>query len=481
MKRKNVGLQTRVITTLSFLFLIVMGAIIFLNIQGQEKSVKEEVRRTSHIVADTVYNAVIYPKSRGESNVIYQLMADLKKSLGGSQILIFAPDKSTIYASDEKMAGQDVTRHIRSTELARAVGQLLQGDKGSNQAYEELIDGRPYLTVLRPIPNENRCHSCHAPERAVLGGLMVRQSLEGMTSRLTRMKYENLIAGLVGFLLIVLLLYCLIAALVTKPINRTVRVLTEETELLISSSDQAASASQILAEGTTEQAASIEETSASLEEMSSMTSKNTESADRADQLMKEANEAVAQCNRGMSALTSSMTEITRASEETSKIIKTIDEIAFQTNLLALNAAVEAARAGEAGAGFAVVAHEVRNLALRAAESARNTATLIEGTVKKVKEGSELVARTNTDFSEVSRYTSQAGRLAGEIRMASQEQAQGIKQIGIAVTEIDKVIQSNAAGAEESASAAKELNLLAGRTMDAVSELLALVRGNAHGT
>jgi methyl-accepting chemotaxis protein len=176
----------------------------------------------------------------------------------------------------------------------------------------------------------------------------------------------------------------------------------------------------------------------------------------------------------MNALTSSMDQISKASEETSKIIKTIDEIAFQTNLLALNAAVEAARAGESGAGFAVVADEVRNLAMRAAEAARNTSGLIEGTVKRIQEGSGLVVRTSEAFGEVARSADKVGRLVAEISSASHEQAQGIEQVNRAVTEIDKVVQQAAANAEESASASEEMSAQARRMKAMIEELVALM-------
>jgi methyl-accepting chemotaxis protein len=173
-----------------------------------------------------------------------------------------------------------------------------------------------------------------------------------------------------------------------------------------------------------------------------------------------------------------MEEISKASEETSKIIKTIDEIAFQTNLLALNAAVEAARAGEAGAGFAVVADEVRNLALRAAEAAKNTAGLIEGTVKKVKDGGDLVSKTNDAFTEVAKGATKVGELVGEIAAASNEQAQGIEEVNKAMVEMDKTVQQSAANAEESASASEEMSAQAEQMKGVVGELGAIV-GGAH--
>jgi len=264
---------------------------------------------------------------------------------------------------------------------------------------------------------------------------------------------------------------------ITKPIARVVEGLSSGSEQVASASGQVSSASQQLAEGASEQAASIEETSSSLEEMSSMTRQNADNADQANQLMSGTREIVTRAGKSMEMLTTSMGEISRASEETSKIIRTIDEIAFQTNLLALNAAVEAARAGEAGAGFAVVADEVRNLALRAAEAAKNTANLIEGTVKKVKEGSQLMVKTEQEFREVATSVGRSGELVGEIRAASVEQSQGIEQVNKAVAEMDKVVQQNAANAEESASASEEMNGQAIQMKDYVEELKSLVDGS----
>jgi methyl-accepting chemotaxis protein len=267
---------------------------------------------------------------------------------------------------------------------------------------------------------------------------------------------------------------------ITRPIFRIIAGLNEGSDQVASASGQVSSASQSLAEGSSEQAASIEETSSSLEEMSSMTKQNADNANQADNLMKEANQVVTKADNSMTELIHSMEEISKASEETSKIIKTIDEIAFQTNLLALNAAVEAARAGEAGAGFAVVADEVRNLALRAAEAASNTAGLIEGTVKKVKDGVDLVATTNEAFAEVAGSAAKVGDLVGEIAAASKEQAEGIEQVNKAVVEMDKVVQQNAANAEESASASEEMSAQAEQMKRMVVQLVNVVGGAGDG-
>lgn len=266
----------------------------------------------------------------------------------------------------------------------------------------------------------------------------------------------------------------LVSVRINKVLYVIIEGLGESAEQVASASEQVSASSQTMSQGSSEQAAAIEETSSSLEEMSSMTKQNAEHANQADHLMREAKTIVVEANASMTDLTRSMEDISKASDETSKIIKTIDEIAFQTNLLALNAAVEAARAGEAGAGFAVVADEVRNLAMRAADAAKNTSLLIEGTVKKIKDGSNMVIKTNNSFVQVSESSKKVGELVAEIAAASKEQAQGIQQVNNAVIEMDKVVQMNAATAEETASASEEMSAQAQQMQYMINEMKALV-------
>jgi methyl-accepting chemotaxis protein len=312
--------------------------------------------------------------------------------------------------------------------------------------------------------------------KAVVGRMKFAFSLRGLAHQLRQDAIAIAAAIGGGGLLVVLSLFFVIRRS-TKPLNAVIGEITESSKQVAGASEQVSSTSQQLADGTSQQAASIEETSSSLEEMSSITNQNAENTEQVNTLIKEASWVASQANSSMAELTHSMEAISAASQETFKIIKTIDEIAFQTNLLALNAAVEAARAGEAGAGFAVVADEVRNLAMRAAEAARNTAGLIEGTVNKVKDGSGIVAKTNSAFSQVAESVQKATTVIAEIAAASREQAQGIAQISTAVASMDKVVQQAAAGAEESASLSVEMSNQADKLNAVVDKLAALVSGD----
>ncbi|HAO22151.1 MAG TPA: methyl-accepting chemotaxis protein [Desulfobacteraceae bacterium] len=283
-----------------------------------------------------------------------------------------------------------------------------------------------------------------------------------------------LITSAVVFFAVIVIM--LVLRSVIRPLTQVIQGLTQTSDEVTAFSAQVASVSQELAETSSEQASSVEETSASLEEVSSMIRQNVNSAVQADQLMKETNSVVSDASVSMKKLITSMADISQAGEETSKIIKIIDEIAFQTNLLALNAAIEAARAGEAGAGFAVVAEEVRNLAMRSVDAAKDTASLIESTNRKVRDGADVVNHAAAAFSKVAESTSDVGALLGKITVASDEQAQGIEQVSKAGANLDAVIQNNVAQAQEAASISEQMNAQAEQMKDFVNKLVSLISG-----
>ncbi len=287
--------------------------------------------------------------------------------------------------------------------------------------------------------------------------------------------YTTILLGSISLLTLIVVVF-FISQSISNPIHRIVTQLNRGSDEVTTASNQISNSSQGLAQGATEQAARLEETSASLEEVASMAKKNSENSLLANTLANQANTAADKGTQSMDKMINAINMIQKSSEETSKIIKAIDEIAFQTNLLALNAAVEAARAGEAGKGFAVVAEEVRNLAMRSAEAARNTSTMIEESVTNANNGVTISTEVAQSLEEISEVVKKVDNIIREITAASQEQTNGIEQVNAATTEMGRVTQSNAASAEESASASEELSAQAKQMNDIVANLAALVGG-----
>ncbi|MEW6659355.1 MAG: methyl-accepting chemotaxis protein [Thermodesulfobacteriota bacterium] len=374
-------------------------------------------------------------------------------------LAVWRGENDKIFRLSEEIAKSEAAG-LLGTELQDLTQVMTQLAVGASQEKQEET-----LKWLEAIINNNKNAQFNLQQKA-----------SGLAQRVT---FFNLLGMALGLgLALAIGLY--LSRTLASPLNSIISALTGSAEQVSAASAYVSQASQHLAAGTQQQASSLEQTASALEEMAAMTRQNSDHSQEANVLMREAGTLVENADASMQRMTLAMEDISRGSGQTAQIIKTIDAIAFQTNLLALNAAVEAARAGEAGAGFAVVAEEVRNLAQRAAASAHATADLVAGIVAKVTEGASLVRQTADDFQQVTASTARAQQLVAEIAMASQEQAQGIEQISRAMAGLDEVVQSNAGNAEESAEASAGLNLQAEQMHDVVQDLVTLVNGRANG-
>jgi methyl-accepting chemotaxis protein len=381
-------------------------------------------------------------------------------------------DTVTIFQGDTR-----VTTNVKNAQGARATG---------TKAAENVVDatlkqGKTYIGKANVVGtwNQTAYEPIKDAEGKTVGMFYVGVPNTRYDEVVKDISTKVIVSSGIGLIIIFFLGIYSVNSIV-KPINRVIVGLSGGAEQVTAASAQVFSASQQLAEGSSEQASSLEETSASMEQLAAMTTQNANHAQQAKAMMGEVQRIVNNVNVNMNNMADAIANVTKSSEETGKIIKTIDEIAFQTNLLALNAAVEAARAGEAGAGFAVVANEVRNLAMRAAEAAKTTSDLIENTIKGVIHGNELTRLTKEAFKENIEISAKIGSIIDEIATASQEQSHGIEQINKAITEMDKVTQQTAAHAEESTNSSEEMTSQAEKLKLFVQDLSVLISGNSNG-
>ena len=368
----------------------------------------------------------------------------------------------------------NAVRYFRAVRLSETC-LLCHGDPKTSQA----LWGNDNGTDPTGGPMENwKTGEMH-------GAFEVIQSLEQadkqLSASITKATYLVVVGLAIMAVLFATLVIRIVSNSVIKPVTRIIADLTRGADNLLDAANQVSSASHELADGATRQAASLEETSASLEEMSSMTKQNAENVSQTSLMAENARSSAEVAQQSMEKMTEAIGSIKKSADQTAVIMKTIDEIAFQTNLLALNAAVEAARAGEAGAGFAVVAEEVRSLALRSAEAAKNTAQLIEESQKNADNGVKSASEVKEILTKIVDGVKKVSQLAREITVASDEQALGVNQINSAVADVDKVTQGNAAISEEAASASEELSGQARELSELVHSLAEIVGARETST
>ena len=473
LKRLKLGTRIGLGFGLVFFLMIVIMVVVFLGMNSIQSTITK-------IVDVNVYKLNLVQTM---SNTIYKVTndirqiiliddldekAELQKRIAELRV-VYDKALEDLEKTPASEAGMELRRRIKESAAkarpknTKVIELALSGDNaaGLKQLNEAEADIQEWLSLLDEAvslqneSNNGEAANARKTNRDILTLIIVLGSL------------SIILGAIVAFF---------ITRGITKPVNNIDNSLEEGAQQVASASNQLSSTSQQLAEGNAEQASSIEETSSTLEESASMVRQNSENTKQAALLAAQTKSSSDKGNMDMQDMMNSMVEIKKSSDQISKIIKVIDDIAFQTNILALNAAVEAARAGDAGMGFAVVAEEVRNLAQRSAQAAKDTAAIIESNIELSEKGVSVAKKVGDSLQEINIQAKKVNELMDEIAAASLEQSQGISQINKAISQMEKVTQQNAANAEESASASEELSSQAQNLRENVQQLSLLVNG-----
>lgn len=522
------SLSAKIILLLSLLVSTVIAILVTITVMAQRESMVEQLKQGLIRTSELLTLAIKKPMVVGDDVGTSQQVTDFGQLFPDTHIYITDFDGNITYTTREKSLRSD----LDSTEVSPAVVELVQQTLTSGDAGHVSTEfaGRRLFARTSGIRNDTTCHHCHGSSEPVLGSMVVIKDVENEMQVIDDQLIHDILfaaVGLVALLAAIMLfmrrsvlnriksitrasqaicegdhnqhfavkgedelrtladnLEAMMIQLRQKDLevkqeNEKLSILLREiesaSEVLLEGVQGISSSSSALAQGATEQAASLEEITSSLHEVGGQTRDNASNATHAEKLAKEAQSAAVDGSKQMDRMTDAMREISDSSQSIAKIIKVIDEIAFQTNLLALNAAVEAARAGKYGKGFAVVAEEVRNLAGRSATAARETAALIEDSLKKVQLGDGIAGETAASFQGIVERIVESANIVQNISAASQHQATAITEVNTALNQISDVVQGTTAHAEEIDSSIQ----LMGAEAHKLEQLLATFSSSRH--
>lgn len=429
---------------------------------GEKIKMVDTVRMVTLAMSKNTRGTIIY---NNDPETLEKINKDIKESRAKSQEATERLEKLSLTEKEKMEYENFLAERTQSIPISNQITGLIAAQKTAEAA--SLLESKSEPLIQMTMDSQARLANLVDAESMAAN----QSAIQTYFSSLTLLLILVVICVILGIISAIL-----ITRSITKPINRIVSGLNESSHQVAAASVQLSSSAGQLSQGSAEQASSIEETSSILQESSSMLQQNVVNTKQATQLSKQVNESAGRGSNEMHEMMSSIQEIKKSSDQIAKIIKVIDDIAFQTNILALNAAIEAARAGEAGMGFAVVAEEVRNLAGRSAQAAKDTTAIIEANIELSGKGVSAAERVREALDEITTQAKTVNELMNEISAASQEQAQGVDQVNKAMTQMESVTQQNASTAEESASASEELNAQAEGMKTIVQELSQIVNG-----